>query len=159
MGRSIRGTLANGAMLLVVSMSLVSCAGKRPVNLGVSDSGLAPCPPSPNCVSSDARDSNHAIPPFQLEVSPAAAWPVVHELVSGLPRVQIVEATDVYLYAECKSRLIGFVDDLELHLRPAEGVIAVRSASRVGHSDLGVNRRRLEDLRAVLISRGIIRNQ
>ena len=159
MGRSIPGILVNGAMLLVVSMSLVSCAGKRPLNLGVSDSGLAPCPPSPNCVSSDARDSAHAIPPFQLEVSPAEAWPVVHELVSGLPRVQVVEATDVYLYAECKSRLIGFVDDLELHLRPAEGVIAVRSASRVGHSDLGVNRRRLEELRTVLISRGIIRKQ
>jgi uncharacterized protein (DUF1499 family) len=159
MGRSIPGILVNGAMLLVVSMSLVSCAGKRPLNLGVSDSGLAPCPPSPNCVSSDARDSAHAIPPFQLEVSPAEAWPVVHELVSGLPRVQIVEATDVYLYAECKSRLLGFVDDLELHLRPAEGVLAVRSASRVGHSDLGVNRRRLEELRTVLISRGIIRKQ
>lgn len=159
MGRSIPGILVNGAMLQVVSMSLVSCAGKRPLNLGVSDSGLAPCPPSPNCVSSDARDSAHAIPPFQLEVSPAEAWPVVHELVSGLPRVQIVEATDVYLYAECKSRLLGFVDDLELHLRPAEGVIAVRSASRVGHSDLGVNRRRLEELRTVLISRGIIRKQ
>jgi uncharacterized protein (DUF1499 family) len=159
MGRSIPGTLANGAMLLVVSMSLVSCAGKRPLNLGVSDFELAPCPSSPNCVSSDARDSAHATPPFQLEVSPAEAWPVVNEVVSGLHRVQIVEATDVYLYAECKSRLIGFVDDLELHLRPAEGVIAVRSASRVGHSDLGVNRRRLEDLRAVLISRGIIRRQ
>ena len=159
MGRSILGILANGAMLLVVSMSLVSCAGQRPLNLGVSDSGLAPCPSSPNCVSSDAHDSDHAIPPFQLEVSPAEAWPVVHELVSGLPRVQIVKATDVYLYAECKSRLMGFVDDLELHLRPAGDIIAIRSASRVGLSDLGVNRRRVEDLRTVLISRGIIRNQ
>ena len=54
---------------------------------------------------------------------------------------------------------MGFVDDLELHLRPAGDIIAIRSASRVGLSDLGVNRRRVEDLRTVLISRGIIRNQ
>lgn len=159
MGSSILGTFANGAVLLVVSMTLFSCTGKRPLNLGVSDAGLAACPTSPNCVSSDARDSGHAIPPFQLEVSAAEAWPVVHEVVSGLPRVRIIEATHVYLYAECKSRLMGFVDDLELHLRPAEEIIAIRSASRLGHSDLGVNRRRVEDLRTVLISRGIIRDQ
>jgi uncharacterized protein (DUF1499 family) len=52
--------------------------------------------------------------------------------------------------------VFGFIDDLELHLRSAEGLIAVRSASRLGYSDLGVNRRRIEDLRALLIKRGIV---
>ena len=92
-------------------------------------------------------------------MSATEAWPQVQDAVSALPRVQIVKATDVYLHAECKSSLLGFVDDLELQLRPSEGLITIRSASRVGFSDLGVNRRRVERLRAALINRGIIKNQ
>ena len=144
-------------MLLIISMSLISCAGKRPPNLGISNSGLAVCPSSPNCVSSDASSGIHAIPPFQLEMSTVEAWPQVQDAVSTLPGVQIVKATDVYLHAECRSSLFGFVDDLELQLRPSEGLIAIRSASRMGFSDLGVNRRRVERLRAALIKRGIIK--
>jgi uncharacterized protein (DUF1499 family) len=146
---------AIGAVLLIASMLLVSCAGKRPSNLGVSNSGLPPCPSSPNCVSSDASDSSHKVPPLQFEVPPTEAWRVARELVSELPRTQIVNETSGYLHAECRSALLGFVDDLELHLRPSEGVIAVRSASRLGYSDFGVNRRRVEVLRASLISRGM----
>ncbi|MCE3240443.1 MAG: hypothetical protein K0Q83_950 [Deltaproteobacteria bacterium] len=69
---------------------------------------------------------------------------------------KLFAASADYLHAECTSAVFGFVDDLELHLRIAEGVIAVRSASRLGYSDLGVNRRRIEDLRALLIKRGIV---
>jgi len=159
MSQSTLRTFINGAVLLIVSMSLISCAGKRPPNLGISSTGLAVCPSSPNCVSSDASDSVHAIPPFQLEISTTEAWPQVQDAVSALSGTQIVKATDVYLHAECKSSLLGFVDDLELQLRPSEGLITIRSASRVGFSDLGVNRRRVERLRAALINRGIIKNQ
>ena len=140
-------------------MTLFGCAGKRPDDIGISGAKLAPCPSSPNCVSSDASDSLHDIPPLQFEMSTAEAWPRVQDAVSALPRIQIVKATDVYLHAECKSSLLGFVDDLELQLRPSEGLVAIRSASRVGYSDLGVNRRRVERLRAALINRGIIKNQ
>ena len=148
--------IAIGAVLLVVSMLLLACTGKRPTNPGVSDSGLAPCPSSPNCVSSDARDSNHKVPPFRLDARPGEAWKVARELVLELPRVHIVKESSDYIHAECRSHLLGFVDDLELQLRSAEGIIAVRSASRMGYSDFGVNRRRVEALRASLISRGII---
>ncbi len=65
--------------------------------------------------------------------------------------------TDDYLHAECSSAVFGFVDDLELHLRPAEKLIAVRSASRVGHSDFGVNRKRVEQLRSLLIKQRLVR--
>ena len=123
-----------GAVLLIASMLLVSCAGKRPSNLGVSNSGLPPCPSSPNCVSSDASDSSHKVPPLQFEVPPTEAWRVARELVSELPRTQIVNETSGYLHAECRSALLGFVDDLELHLRPSEGVI-VLSTSRLGYSE------------------------
>ena len=83
------------------------------------------------------------------------AWPAVRA-PWNLPRTRIVVDTADYLHAECASAVFGFVDDLELHLRRAEGIIAVRSASRLGYSDLGVNRHRIENLRALLISQGIV---
>ncbi len=118
---------------------------------------LAPCPASPNCVSSDARDARHAIAPLALAAPPQEAWRAARDAVAALPRTRIVEETADSLHAECRSALFGFVDDLELELRAAEGAIAVRSASRLGYSDLGVNRRRVESLRAALRERGVVR--
>lgn len=138
-------------------MPLFSCAGTRPSTLGVQNSRLAPCPSSPNCVSSDDVDAGHAISAFQLAVSAGEAWRAVRAAVAGLPRTKIVTETDDYLYAECSSAFFGFVDDLELHLRPSQNLIAVRSAARLGHSDFGVNRKRMENLRARLRQQGMIR--
>ena len=138
-------------------MPLLHCAGTRPVNLGVTEAGLAPCPNSPNCVSSDAADSAHSIPPFELAVPGAQAWQAAVAVVSELPRSSIVTQQQDYLHAECQSALFGFVDDLELELREPDQVIAVRSASRLGYGDLGVNRRRVELLRQKLQERGILR--
>jgi uncharacterized protein (DUF1499 family) len=73
-----------------------------------------------------------------------------------LPRTRIVNETTGYLHAECQSALFGFIDDLELDLRPAESAIAIRSASRIGYSDFGVNRRRVDTLREALINRGAV---
>ena len=142
-----------GALLL---MPLFSCAGKRPTNIGIQASRLAACPSSPNCVSSDAADLAHSIAAFTLAIPPGEAWPALRRSVGGLRRTEIIAETSDYLHAECTSAVFGFVDDLELHLRSAEGLIAVRSASRLGYSDLGVNRRRIEDLRALLIKQGIV---
>ena len=151
----IRG-IAIAAVVLLTTMPLISLAGKPPSNLGVSDGGLAACPSSPNCVSSDASDRAHQVPPLQLAVAPAQAWDVARELVSQMPRTHIVKETADYIHAECRSSLLGFVDDLELHLRASDGIIAVRSASRLGYSDLGVNRRRVESLRDLLIERSVL---
>jgi uncharacterized protein (DUF1499 family) len=123
----------------------------------VADARLAPCPASPNCVSSDAADARHAVAPLVLAAPPEDAWRAARAAVAALPRTRIVGETPTSLHAECRSALFGFVDDLELELRAAEGVIAVRSASRVGYSDLGVNRRRIEGLRAALRERGALR--
>lgn len=131
--------------------------GSRPGNLGVRDGRLAPCPASPNCVSSDARDADHAVEPLRLAQPAEKAWRAIRETVAALPRTAFVTETEDYLHAECRSALLGFVDDLELHLRPAEGIIAVRSASRLGYSDLGVNRKRVEELRAALRAHGVVR--
>ena len=141
---------------LLLAMPLFSCAGKRPTRLGVEAARLAPCPASPNCVSSDAADSTHSIAAFALAIPFREAWLAVRGSVESLPRTKIIFETSDYLHAECTSAFFGFVDDLELHLRTAERVIAVRSASRLGYSDLGVNRRRIEGLRALLIKQGIV---
>ncbi|NRA01164.1 MAG: DUF1499 domain-containing protein [Myxococcales bacterium] len=138
-------------------MSFLNCAGTRPTNLGVSEAGLAPCPTSPNCVSSDAADSGHAIAPFELAVPEGQAWHSAVSAVSALPRTKIVTERDGYLHAECRSAVFGFVDDLELELRAADQTIAVRSASRLGVGDFGVNRRRVESLRQELRSQGALR--
>lgn len=142
---------------ILLAMSLFSCAGTRPKDLGLHGSVLRPCPSSPNCVSSDAGDASHRVEAFALAVPAADAWREARAAVAALPRTRIVSETADYLHAECASALFGFVDDLELHLRASEGRIAVRSASRLGHSDMGVNRRRVEGLRAALARQGAVR--
>ncbi|MGH0034675.1 MAG: DUF1499 domain-containing protein [Myxococcota bacterium] len=138
---------------LALTLAL-ACAGAPPTGLGVRDGALAPCPASPNCVSSAAGDAEHAIEPLAFEGDPAVAWAAARSAVRELPRTRIVLESEGYLHAESSSALFGFVDDLELWLRPEAGHIAVRSASRVGYSDLGVNRERVEALRTALAQRG-----
>jgi uncharacterized protein (DUF1499 family) len=145
-----------GLAVVLASLFLAACTGNSPANLGVSDSGLAPCPSSPNCVSSDAQDNDHHVAPLQLAAPAAEAWQAARDQVAELPRTRIVSETPGYLHAECRSALLGFIDDLELNLRTSAGIIAVRSASRLGYSDFGVNRNRIEALRASLLNRGIV---
>jgi uncharacterized protein (DUF1499 family) len=118
---------------------------------------LAPCPDSPNCVSSDATDGPHRVEPLPLAIPADAAWRQIVDVVKSLPRTRITQAESDYLHAECTSAIFRFVDDLELELRKGKGTVAVRSASRVGHSDFGVNRQRVENLREVLRSRGVVK--
>jgi uncharacterized protein (DUF1499 family) len=140
-----------------IAMSLFSCSGTRPANLGIKDGRLAPCPSTPNCVSSDATDSAHAIAAFVLVAPPAAGWRALRAALESLPRTKIITVTEDYLHAACSSAVFGFVDDLELHLRPAQNTIAVRSAARLGHGDFGVNRKRVESLRLLLRQQSVIR--
>jgi uncharacterized protein (DUF1499 family) len=122
----------------------------QPRNIGLSNGRLHACPSSPNCVCSDAQTARHAIDPLRLLMEPPEAWIAAIKAVRATARTRIVTETGNYLHAEYTSGLFGFVDDLELHLRPAERIIAVRSASRLGYADFGVNRARVENLRATL---------
>ncbi len=132
--------------------SMFSFAGKRPTNLGVKDGQLAACPTSPNCVNSQspATDPEHQIEPLTYSSSPEQAIANLKSVIQGIERTKIVEAGDRYLYAEFTSALMGFVDDVEFYCEPDTGLIQVRSASRLGQSDLGVNRKRIEAIRAKL---------
>ena len=120
-------------------------AGKRPTNLGVKAGKLTPCPNTPNCVSSQSSDREHAIEPL-----PYAQIADLKRVVKNMERTTIIEETENYLYAEFKSKLMGFVDDVEFHKDDINQVIHVRSASRLGKSDLGVNRKRVEAIRQQL---------
>ena len=117
---------------------------------------LAPCPNRPNCVSSRADDAAHRVEPFSLRVPMERAWPQLRDAVAALPRVRIVESADGYLRAEATSLLFRFVDDLEVLHVPGSARIDVRSASRVGYSDVGVNRARVESLRSALRDAGLV---
>lgn len=147
----------NSLLLLGWLAASLGCAGARPDDLGLRDGLLAPCPESPNCVSSGASDDQHAIEGFAFSTSPEAAWKAAAAAVRALPRTEIITQTDDYLHAESTTALMRYVDDLELHLRAAEGIIGVRSASRVGHSDMGANRERVETLRETLEASGELR--
>jgi uncharacterized protein (DUF1499 family) len=123
--------------------------GQRPTTLGVKDGKLAPCPNSPNCVVSQGReDAEHAIAPLQYDGDRTSAMARLVEVINAMPRTEIIQQTEDYLYAEFTSQWMGFVDDVEFYLPDTPGVIHVRSASRLGESDLGVNRQRVETIRS-----------
>jgi len=122
-------------------------AGKRPTDLGVHDGRLKPPPVTPNCVSSQSTDGYSKIAPLAYVGDGKAAWARLHGLVAAMPAARIVEYRADYLYAEFRSKWLGFVDDVEFYLDQAAGVIQVRSASRLGRKDFGVNRQRVETIR------------
>lgn len=123
-------------------------AGQRPSTLGVKNGQLAPCPSSPNCVVSQGNpDAEHAIAPIAYSGEAASALAKLEAVINAMPRTAIIEKNDTYLYAEFTSKLMGYVDDVEFSLDPAASVIHVRSASRLGESDLGANRKRIEAIR------------
>jgi uncharacterized protein (DUF1499 family) len=120
-------------------------SGTRPTNLGVKDGKLTACPGTPNCVNSQSSDAQSKIDPL-----PAVAISTLRKVIESMERTTIIEATDNYLYAEFKTPLMGYVDDVEFYLDPNQNVLHVRSASRLGKSDLGLNRKRVEEIRAKL---------
>ena len=134
--------LAGCGGLLVMSL-----AAPAPGNLGVRGGRLAACPGSPNCVSTQAENQEHWIEPLQTEVGDDGAISLLAEIVREQPRTMIVEQTGDYLRVEFRSLLFRFCDDVEFYHDRRSGLVHFRSASRVGHSDLGVNRRRMEQIR------------
>lgn len=144
----MRGALAAAA--LAGALLLASCHGRTPA-LGSTGGRLAACPSSPNCVSSQGADARHAIAPLVTGGGDCAgAMDRLAAVIAAEPRARVVTHEAGYVRAEFTSRLFRFVDDLEAVCDPATGRVDVRSASRLGESDLGVNRARVERLRAAL---------
>ena len=128
-----------------VALLVSACAGERPANLGVTNGNLAVCPNSPNCVSSQAVDERHRIEPFATGDNPDAAFARLAEIIRRRPDATVVESTATYLRVELHTTF--FTDDAEFLLDRERRLIQLRSASRVGYSDLGLNRRRIEEVR------------
>jgi len=124
---------------------LSACAGERPNNLGVRDNSLSSCPSSPNCVSSQASDERHRIAPLAFNGDPDAAFARLKQILARRNDTAVIDESPGYLRVELRTTL--FVDDGEFLLDRVGRVIHVRSASRLGYSDLGKNRSRMEDIR------------
>jgi uncharacterized protein (DUF1499 family) len=142
-------------VLAVIAAVVISWLAIRQLNtyarpshtLGVTkEHKLAECPDKPNCVSSTSPRPGQNMPPLALVGSASQAMNELEAIIRAMPRSRIVTADGRYLHAEFRSRLFGFVDDVEFLIDEANAVIHFRAASRVGYSDLGVNRRRMTEL-------------
>jgi uncharacterized protein (DUF1499 family) len=111
---------------------------------------LAPCPASPNCVFTQATDERHAITPVRYRKSRAEAKEALKEVVRTLPRTKLVEEDESYLHYEFTTLIMRFVDDVEFLFDDEAKMMHFRSASRTGYGDLGVNRKRMEEIRSLV---------
>lgn len=132
-----------GILLAVVALS---CASRRKPRLGMRGGRLSGCPGSPNCVCSEDKGKPSWIEPLTFQGTPDEAWKVLKDAVKKLGGT-IEKEGEGYLWATFRTKLFRFVDDVEFRMDAERRVIHVRSASRVGYSDLGVNRKRVELLR------------
>ncbi|MCX7998833.1 MAG: DUF1499 domain-containing protein [Leptospiraceae bacterium] len=137
---------------VLLSFLFSFCTGTRPTDLGVRDGQLKPCPNTPNCVSSFASkdDKTHYIEPITYTSSLQEEMSRLKRVILSKPRTEIIEEKPNYLRAEFTSRIFRFVDDVEFLFDDSIKFIHVRSASRIGRSDLGVNRKRIEEIRSDL---------
>jgi len=115
--------------------------------IGITDGKLAPCPKSPNCVSTQVSDKKHVIQPFKYSLTLKEAKLKILVIIKSLKRTRIINETENYIHAEFRTRTFKFVDDVEFYFDDTEKIIHFRSASRVGWSDMGVNRKRMENIR------------
>jgi uncharacterized protein (DUF1499 family) len=151
------GVIVGFVLILIVTVAIATTqrlsggsmfAGTRPMNISIQSGKLAACPGTPNCVNSQGLDAQSKIEPLAYNSTPTEAIAKLKTVIGDMDRTKIISETDNYLYAEFMSKLMGFVDDVEFLLDDHAKVIQVRSASRLGESDLGVNRQRIEAIRA-----------
>ena len=144
-------------LLVLGAARLGLFAGSAPTNLGLREGSFKPPSKTQNSVSSQAglwpdhdQRTNAAIAPLALKGDGPATLAQLALIIEGMPGARIVERSPDYLYAQFTTRLMRFVDDTEFWFDPTAGMVQVRSASRVGREDFGVNRARVEAIRARL---------
>ena len=142
------------SVTVFVMGAFFGCTGNRPGDLGVREGKLKPCPDSPNCVSSQAsKDDSHFIEPITYISPRSDEQNRLKTVISSLPRTQLIKEENGYLYYEFTSLIMRYVDDVEFYLDDTTKLIHIRSASRLGKSDLGVNRKRIETIRKNLLEK------
>ncbi len=150
--RSFTPLLALAAMFLLSSCIVLP---KKDIQ---ADTNLNGCLPFPNCVSTQSSSFIHSIESFELIEPIEDAWPTIQTVVGNLPNTKIIEQSSYYLYAKSYSALFRFVDYVEVLGVSESNQLQVRSSSLLGLSDLGVNRRRTNQLRDALVAEGLIRS-
>ena len=139
-------------IVLAVLFLFMGCSGKMP-KLGIENGQLAKCPNYPNCVNSQAKDEKHFIDPVRISGTPSRARNHLLKILKKMNQSKITVIEENYIRAEFTSTVFRFVDDVEFYIpytKGTETVIHVRSASRIGYSDFGVNRNRIEQIRTRL---------
>lgn len=147
-------------VVAIIAIQFGALGGSRPANLGVSQSRLTPPSPTPNSVSSQAalhpghpqRDYADIKPLPLIAGGAAASLRTLEAVLRAMPGIEIIEQRPDYLYVQAQTRWLKFVDDLEFWVDPSSGVIELRSASRIGRKDFGVNRQRIEAIRAAYMT-------
>lgn len=138
-------------LIPLIGWGLLALPSWRRPDVGLVEGHLRKCPASPNCVCSEGESGDHAITPLEFRDPPEAAWARLIQVLEETPRSQIVTREAGYLHVEFVTPLMRYVDDVEFRLAGQQ--IHVRSASRVGRSDLGANRARVEKLRTAFAAR------
>jgi len=145
-------------IVAVIGLWMVfGCSGKHVTVQNDNTLTLDGCSLLPNCVSSNAWAFYNSTSPFELLIPAQEAWPMIKEIISQIPRTEIVEENATYIHARCRTRVFRFIDHLELVLHPVENTISVRSSSTIAIFDLGVNRLRIYNLRKQLVEKKIIK--
>ncbi len=147
------------SLVMIVLLSIMFFSGcYSSVHINLSKERLAPCPDSPNCVSSFSDNPRHRIDPFPVPPSGRESLVLLKDIVKATNGSEILWTSERAFAAIFTTRL-GFVDDVQFLLDEKARVIHVRSASRLGYWDLGVNRKRMEAIRREYLSRIDTRGQ
>ena len=120
---------------------------KKPI--GIVDGKFYPCPNTPNCVSTQAIDNKHKIDPIQYSESLSEAKEKIFKIINSLKRSKIITNKDNYIHAEFRTATFRFVDDVEFLFDDSKKIIHFRSRARLGYGDMGVNRKRMENIRNI----------
>ena len=142
------GVFCMGNCLFLVTEPNLILAGV-PDNLGLKNQMLSQCPGTPNCVSSQEKNSKKRIQPITFEGSLELAKERLHRVLNSIRGTRIITQDVVYWHVEFTTQLLRFIDDVEFYFDGSQSLIHVRSASRQGYWDLGVNRRRVETIRSM----------
>lgn len=140
---------------IIVTISFViilSCSLTRPKSIGLINNRLTDCPDTPNCVNTYSSDSIHAIEPLHYTTTKEEAVAQIIEIINSMKRTKIITQTDSYLHVEFTTKIMRYTDDVEFYFDGTNKTIHFRSASRVGYSDLGLNRERMNEIKNIFKS-------
>lgn len=146
------GSVSMLGLVGTLGMAIMARLVTRPDNLGVENGQLAPCPNTPNCVSTQLAPPEQHMAPIPFSGSAEEAQDRIRAILEEMPRTEIIEDEDGYIAAVVRSQMFAFPDDVEFVINDDLKVIHFRSASRLGRGDMGVNRKRMEDFREAFLN-------